>query len=105
MAAYKIQITVRAAKELDALPQKKLRQAITDRIFALAEGPRPSGCVKLSGSEPLYRIRQGRYRIVYKVEDDVLVIIVIRIADRKEVYRKKRQGRSVERTRPFRKDH
>lgn len=102
MAAYDLRITAAAAKELDALPRRKDRQAVVSRILALAEEPRPPGCVKLSGVEALYRIRQGRYRIVYSIEDDQLVVIVIRVADRKEVYTKSRRGRSRERRRPFR---
>ena len=101
MAGYELRITAEAAKELDALPRKKDRQAVVGRILALAEEPRPPGCVKLSGVEALYRVRQGPYRIVYTIEDDRLVVIVIRIADRKEAYRKGRRSRSLQRTRPF----
>lgn len=101
MAEYDLRITAAAAKELDALPRKKDRQAVVGRILALAKEPRPPGCVKLSGVEALYRIRQGTYRIVYSIEDDQLVVIVIRIADRKEVYGKGRRTRSLHRTRPF----
>ncbi len=101
MAGYELRITAVAAKELDGLPRRKDRRAVVGRILALAEEPRPSGCVKLSGGQELYRVRQGRYRIVYAIEDDHLVVIVIRIADRKEVYRKGRRTRSPGRTRPF----
>lgn len=101
MVEYELRITAAAAKELDGLPRKKDRQAVVDRILALAHEPRPAGCVKLSGREQLYRVRQGRYRIVYAIEDERLVVIVIRIADRKEVYRKGRRTRSLQRTRPF----
>ena len=101
MAGYEIQITDAAAKELDALPRRKDRQAVTNRILGLAEEPRPPGCVKLSGHEELYRARQGPYRIVYTIEDDRLVVIVIRIADRKEAYSKSGRPRSLQRTRAF----
>lgn len=101
MAEYELRITVGASKELDALPRKKDRQAVVARILALAEEPRPAGCVKLSGLDELYRVRQGSYRIVYAIEDDQLVVIVIRIVDRKEAYRKARRTRSLQRTRPF----
>ena len=101
MAEYEIRITDAAAKELDALPRKKDRQAVVSRILGLAKTPRPPGCVKLSGLEELYRVRQGPYRIVYTVEDDRLVVIVIRVADRKEAYRDARRTRSVQRTRSF----
>lgn len=82
MAEYDLHITAAAAKELDALPRKKDRQSVVGRILALAEDPRPSGCVKLSGVEDLYRVRQGAYRIVYTIEDDRLVVIVIRFGSR-----------------------
>jgi len=98
---YEIRITDAAAKELDALPRRKDRQAVVRRILGLAEDPRPPGCGKLSGHEELYRVRQGPYRIVYTVEDDRLVVIVIRVADRKEAYREARRPRSLQRTRPF----
>jgi mRNA interferase RelE/StbE len=101
VAEYELRITAAAAKELDSLPRKKDRQAVVDRILALAREPRPEGCVKLSGRAHLYRVRQGRYRIVYAIEDERLVVIVIRIADRKEVYRKDRRARSLQGTRPF----
>lgn len=101
MAGYELRITAAAARELDALPRKKDRQALVDRILELAEEPRPAGCVKLSGVEDLYRVRQGPYRIVYTIEHQGLVVIVIRIADRKEVYRRGRRTRSLKRTQPF----
>lgn len=101
MGAYELLITPAAAKELDALPRKKDRQAVARRILLLAEQPRPPGCVKLSDQEELYRVRQGRYRIVYIVEDVRLIVTVIRIADRKEVYKRTRQTRSLERAQPL----
>ncbi len=105
MAGYELHITAAAAKELDALPRKKDRQAVVRRILALAEEPRPSGCVKLSGVDDLYRVRQGRYRIVYTIEDDRLVVAVIRIADRKKVYRKTSRASSIQKTRRFGEPH
>jgi mRNA interferase RelE/StbE len=102
VGGYEIRITDAAAKEIDTLPRKKDRQAVVGRILGLAEDPRPPGYMKLSGHEALYRIRQGPYRIVYTIEDDCLVVIVIRVADRKEAYRATRRTRSLQRTRPFR---
>jgi mRNA interferase RelE/StbE len=80
VGGYEIRITDAAAKELDALPRRKDRQAVVRRILKLAEDPRPPGCVKLSGREELYRVRQGPYRIVYSIEDDRLLVVVIRVA-------------------------
>ena len=86
MARYKLRIKKSAAKELEAISRKSDRQRIVARIGSLAENPRPPGCKKLSGSDR-YRIRQGDFRIVYSVEDDELVVYVVKIGDRKSVYR------------------
>jgi len=86
VASYKLRIKKSAAKELEAIPRKADRQRVAKRIEALAEDPRPSGCKKLSGSER-YRVRQGSHRIVYAIEDEELVVYVVRIGDRKSVYR------------------
>lgn len=86
MAKYKLRIKKSAAKELEAIPRKSDRRRIVSRIEALAENPRPNGCRKLSGSER-YRIRQGPYRVVYAIEDDQLVVYVVKIGARKSVYR------------------
>jgi mRNA interferase RelE/StbE len=85
VASYSIRLKRSAAKELEALPTTALR-AITKRIARLADDPRPPGCEKLSGSE-LYRVRQGDYRIVYEIRDQELVVHIIRIGHRRDVYR------------------
>ncbi len=85
MASYKLLIKPSAAKELETLP-KKDRQRIVTRIRSLSVEPRPSGCEKLSGHD-LYRVRQGNYRVLYAVHDDDLVVVVITIGHRREVYR------------------
>ena len=85
MARYSLFIKRSAAKEIEAIPTKKDRQRVIARIASLADEPRPRGCQKLSGGEK-YRVRQGRYRILYTVEDDRLVIVVVKVGDRKEVY-------------------
>lgn len=86
MAAYRLFIKASAAKEIERLPHKKLRRAIVARIRSLAYEPRPDGCVKLSGADK-YRIRHGDYRILYRIEDDRLVVMVVRVAHRKSAYR------------------
>jgi mRNA interferase RelE/StbE len=86
VASYSILITRSAAKELESVPCKD-RQRIIRRISALADDPRPEGSEKLSGDEK-YRIRQGDYRILYSIEDDVLVVTVVRVGHRREVYRR-----------------
>ncbi len=85
MANYSLLIKPSAAKELEALP-KKDRQRVVTKIQGLATNPRPPGCEKLSG-EDLYRVRQGNYRILYTLDDKKLVVVVIKIGHRREVYR------------------
>ena len=86
MASYKLVIKRSAAKELEAVGSRRERRRIVVKIRSLAVDPRPPGCQKLSGSEK-YRVRQGSYRIVYAIEDDRLVVTVVRVAHRREVYR------------------
>jgi len=86
VANYRLEIKRSAAKELEALPAKD-RARVAARIQALAEDPRPAGAEKLSGQER-YRVRQGDYRILYEIHDEVLVVIVVKIGNRRDVYRK-----------------
>jgi mRNA interferase RelE/StbE len=86
VAGYRLLIKASAAKEIERLPTRKLRRAIVARIRALADDPRPTGSVKLSGANK-YRIRHGAYRILYRIEDDRLIVVVVRVAHRKTVYR------------------
>jgi mRNA interferase RelE/StbE len=86
VASYRLTIKPSAAKELEEIPTKRDRQRVVARIERLAAEPRPAGCVKLSGSDR-YRIRQGRYRIVYEVRDAELIVLVVRIGDRRDAYR------------------
>jgi len=86
VAQYRLLIKASAAKELRAIPNKRDRQRIVKRILGLETDPRPPGSQKLSGRER-YRIRQGQYRIVYGIETDELVVYVVKIGHRKDVYR------------------
>jgi mRNA interferase RelE/StbE len=85
MAKYRITIKRSAAKELEDIPKKDL-QRIVKRIRSLAENPRPHGSQKLSHKEQ-YRIRQGDYRIVYSIEDEELLVDIVKIGHRREIYR------------------
>ncbi|MCC7326119.1 MAG: type II toxin-antitoxin system RelE/ParE family toxin [Burkholderiales bacterium] len=87
MAEYKLLIKPSAAKEIEALGQKKDRQRIVDRIAALAAQPRPNGSEKLAGTEGRYRIRQGEFRIVYAVNDANRTVEIVKVGHRGEVYR------------------
>ena len=86
MGRYKLVIKASAVKELRAIPNKRDRQRIVRRIQGLENDPRPPGSQKLSGRER-FRIRQGQYRIVYGIESDELVVYVVKIGHRKDVYR------------------
>ena len=85
MASYRPLIKPSAAKELEALPRKD-RRRLADRIRELSTESRPPGCEKLS-VEDLYRLRQGKYRILYTVQDADRVVVIIRIGHRRDVYR------------------
>ena len=75
-----------ANKEIEAVGQKKDRQRIVLRIRSLGDNPRPFGCEKLSGLER-YRVREGSYRIVYSIDDKNLLVDVVKVGHRKDVYR------------------
>lgn len=83
---YTVEIDTKAAKEIRALPRQDQARIIA-RAQALASNPRPPGCVKLSGTSNLWRIRMGVYRILYEIQDDRLVILVVRVGHRRDVYR------------------
>lgn len=84
--AYTVFLTKAAAKDLAAVPKKTLQQ-IDRTIQSLADNPRPQGSIKLQGTDDLYRIRRGAFRIIYKIEDEALIVIVVRVGNRRDVYR------------------
>lgn len=84
MAKFSIRFKASVAKDLRAIPKQDVAR-ILERINSLAENPRAEGCIKLSGNS-YYRVRQGLYRIVYDIQDEQLVILVIKIAHRSSVY-------------------
>lgn len=83
---YHVEFTPAAEKELRSL-DRPFQTQVFQKIESLADDPRPHGVEKLKGDDGFYRIRSGNYRIVYTINDKVLVVLVIRIGDRKEVYR------------------
>jgi mRNA interferase RelE/StbE len=85
MAAYKIFFKKSVEKDFNVIPKKDLKK-ILERIEALAEDPRAPGCEKLTGQQR-YRLRQGRYRILYSVQDDKLTVWVVNVGHRKDIYR------------------
>ena len=85
MASYRVLIKSSAAREIEAVDQKKDRQRIVASIRSLADDPRPSGCEKLAGEGDRDRIRVGRYRVIYSVGDEELLVVVVRAGHRKDV--------------------
>jgi mRNA interferase RelE/StbE len=85
VASYSVVIRRSAGKEIEALPTPDRRRVVT-RIQALATDPRPVGCEKLSGEEK-YRLRQGDYRILYEITDRELIVTVVKVGNRRDVYR------------------
>ena len=85
MARYRVVVRKSVFKDLDGLPKRDLRRIIK-AMGALADDPRPPQSRKLSGEEK-YRLRCGVYRIVYEIEDEQLVVCVVRARHRRDVYR------------------
>lgn len=85
MASYRLLIKPSAAKELEGVPTKDRKRVVT-RMQGLADQPRPPGCEKLTGHD-LFRVRQGKYRILYEVHDRDLTVTVFKIGHRRDVYR------------------
>lgn len=85
MARYEVRFRKSVGKDLDPIPKRDVQRIIT-AIDALANDPRPPQSRKLSGSEK-YRLRCGVYRVLYEIQDDVLVVCVVKVGHRKDVYR------------------
>jgi mRNA interferase RelE/StbE len=83
---YAITIKSSAQRTLSRLPNDAAER-IARAIDGLGFDPRPSGCQKLQGAENLWRIRVGDYRVVYSIEDERLMVLVVRIGHRREIYR------------------
>jgi mRNA interferase RelE/StbE len=86
MVSYRIEWKASAKKELKRLDQSVIPR-IVDAVGHLAENPFPEGCRKLKGSRDTYRIRVGDYRVVYEVVGSCLIVEVVRVRHRKDVYR------------------
>jgi mRNA interferase RelE/StbE len=85
MAEYRVFFKKSVEKDFGAIPKKDLKR-ILNRIKKLEDNPRPPGCEKLTGQER-YRLRQGRYRIVYSIQDNELTVWVVKVGHRKGIYR------------------
>jgi mRNA interferase RelE/StbE len=84
---YRIELAREPKKFLDALRDSKLARRFVSAIEGLAENPRPPGCLKMQGNDELYRVRVGDFRIIYQVRDSVLVVLVVDIGNRRDIYR------------------
>lgn len=85
MGGYRVFFKKSVQKDLSAVPKKDLKK-ILNRIQSLEDDPRPPGCEKLTGQER-YRLRQGRYRILYAIQNDELSIWIVKVGHRKDIYR------------------
>ncbi len=90
MAASEVFFKESVEKDFDSIPKKDLVK-ILNRIKALSDDPRPSGCEKLTGQDR-HRIRQGHYRIVYSIQDREFAVWVVKVAHRKDVYKVRGSG-------------
>ena len=87
MTPYQIELSPRALKDLRRMKDKRLHDRMTDAISELANDPRPTESLKLVGEVDQWRLRVGDWRIVYRIEDGLLVVLVVTIAPRGGVYR------------------
>ena len=94
MADYKVSFKPSANRELQKLPAEVQRRVVA-KVAALAINPRPAGVVKLAGDENLWRIRIGDYRVIYEFHDDRPVVVVLRVANRRDVYRQKTERQVI----------
>jgi mRNA interferase RelE/StbE len=85
MGKYRIELKKSVPKDFELIPKKDLQRIIL-AIESLADNPRPPQSKKLSGLEQ-YRLRQGNYRILYSIKDDLLIVFVVAVGHRKEIYR------------------
>lgn len=83
--SYQVEVAPAAVRQIKKLTAD-IQQRVTLKLEELAMKPRPSGVVKLEGVDNLYRIRVGDFRIVYQIQDDLLLITVVKVAHRREVY-------------------
>ena len=87
MGRYSLRIKNSAAKEIERIEPKKVRRRIVARIHGLATDPRPPGGEELAGAAERCRVRQGAYRIVYEVRDLELVVVLVEVGHRNQVYK------------------
>ncbi|RCJ40923.1 addiction module toxin RelE [Nostoc minutum NIES-26] len=84
--SYQVEIAPAAVRQIKKLTPD-IQQQVVQRLEELALEPRPDGVVKLSGSNSLYRVRLGAYRIIYQIQDNLLLVTVVKVGHRRDVYR------------------
>jgi mRNA interferase RelE/StbE len=85
MATYSIKYTPAAARQIKRL-NKAIQTRLKPKIMKLAENPRPPGYKKLQGIDNYYRIRVGDYRVIYEIHDNVLLVLIVKVGPRRDVY-------------------
>lgn len=85
--SYRVTVTPAPAKFLERLRDEALKRRLIKALRALETNPRPPGGLKMQGESELYRIRVGDYRIVYQIQDAALLVLVVQIGNRRDVYR------------------
>ena len=86
MASYSVELTRTAEKQLRRIA-KRDRNRLVEAIQRLVDRPRPHGARKLQGYDDVYRIRVGQYRVVYEVFEDRVIVIVLKVGHRKDIYK------------------
>lgn len=89
--AHRIELSPAAARQLKKIDRSVLPE-IVEKIDSLASDPRPRGCEKLSGYDNLYRVRVGDHRVVYGVEDKLVLVVVLKVGNRAEIYKRIRES-------------
>jgi mRNA interferase RelE/StbE len=87
MTRYRLEIRPSVEKTLRKIRDARLQRRLAEAFDKLAENPRRVGAEKLAGVENRYRFRVGDYRIIYEIHDAVLVVLILAVGDRKEIYR------------------
>jgi len=87
MSRYRLEIRPSVEKTLRKIRDSKLQQRLDDAFNKLSENPRRMGAKKMGGFENRYRFRVGDYRIIYEIHDTVLLVLILAVGDRKEIYR------------------
>jgi mRNA interferase RelE/StbE len=86
VAGYRVVVTPAADRQLAKLP-RSAREMVAAVLVTLGTNPRPAGCIKLTGSDDLWRIRVRQYRVIYQILDTELIVTIVKVGDRKDVYR------------------